>query len=108
MVYLRRRTEEKGGTSMTEQLRQPIERLQKLPIEEQNAIAERILDELDEREWERITSTSHVQQAIIELADEAEQHTKQFHKRYAQQPSHVQAQARAAYQQFKDNPQHPI
>ena len=57
---------------MTEQLRQPIERLQKLPIEEQNAIAERILDELDQREWDNLTSTSHVQQALIELADEAE------------------------------------
>ena len=73
MVYLCRRTEEEGGTSMTEQLQQAIERLQKLPIEEQNAIAERILDELDEREWDKITSTSHVQQALIELADEAEQ-----------------------------------
>ena len=58
---------------MTEQLQQAIERLQKLPIEEQNAIAERILDELDEREWDKITRTSHVQQALIELADEAEQ-----------------------------------
>src|SRR6266487_4970161 len=72
MVYLRRRTEEEGGTSMTEQLRKAIERLQKLPIEEQNAIAERILDELDQREWDNLTSTSHVQQALIELADEAE------------------------------------
>lgn len=61
---------------MTEQLQQAIERLQKLPIEEQNAIAERILDELDEREWDKITSTSHVQQALIELADEAEQQEK--------------------------------
>jgi hypothetical protein len=72
MVYLQRKIEEEGGTAMTEQLQQAIERLQKLPIEEQNAIAERILDELDEREWDKITCASHVQQALIELADEAE------------------------------------
>ena len=50
MGYLRRSTEEEGGTSMTEQLQQAIERLQQLPIEEQHALAERMLDELDERE----------------------------------------------------------
>jgi predicted metal-dependent hydrolase len=76
MVYLRTRKEEEGGKFMTEQLQRAIERLQQLPIEEQNAIAERILDELDEREWDKITSTSHVQQALIELADEAEQQEK--------------------------------
>ena len=57
---------------MTEQLQQAIERLKKLTIEEHNAIDERILEELDERKWDKITSTSHVQQALIELADEAE------------------------------------
>ena len=32
--------------------------------------------------------------------------TKQFRKLYAQLPSRVQDQARAAYQQFKENPHH--
>lgn len=56
---------------MTNQLQQAIERLQQLPIEEQNAIAERILEAIDEREWDKIVSTPHVQQAIIELTEEA-------------------------------------
>lgn len=58
---------------MTTQLQQAIERLQQLPIEDQIAIAERILEEIDEREWDRIVSTPHVQQAINELAEEAKQ-----------------------------------
>lgn len=58
---------------MTSQLERAIERLQQLPLEEQNAIAERILEEIDEREWDKIISTPHVQQAIIELAEEAKQ-----------------------------------
>lgn len=58
---------------MTERLRRAIERLQQLPVEEQNAIAERILEEIDEREWDRIISTPHVQRAIAELAEEARQ-----------------------------------
>lgn len=58
---------------MTRQLQQAIERLQQLPIEEQNAIAERILEAIDEQEWDRIVNTPHVQQAIIELAEEAKQ-----------------------------------
>jgi hypothetical protein len=58
---------------MTNQLQRAIERLQQLPIEDQIAIAERILEEIDEREWDKITSKPHVQQAINELAEEAKQ-----------------------------------
>lgn len=58
---------------MTTQLQRAIERLQQLPIEDQIAIAERILEEIDEREWDKIVNTPHVQQAINELAEEAKQ-----------------------------------
>lgn len=33
--------------------------------------------------------------------------TKQFHKLFAQLPSQIQEQAKAAYQTFKENPYHP-
>lgn len=56
---------------MTEQLQQAIDRLQQLPAEAQNAIAERILDDLDEREWDEIISKPRVQQRLAELADMA-------------------------------------
>ena len=58
---------------MTEQLQQAIERLQKLPQAAQNAIAERILDEIDEQEWDEIVSKPHVRQALRRLAEEARQ-----------------------------------
>lgn len=59
---------------MTEKLRAVYEQAQELPEETQNELAARIeamLDELSEREWERIISQPHVIQAIIELEAEA-------------------------------------
>ena len=61
---------------MTEKLRAVYEQAQELPEETQNELAARIeamLDELSEREWERIISQPHVIQAIIELEEEAKQ-----------------------------------
>ncbi|HET9922000.1 MAG TPA: hypothetical protein VFQ30_19330 [Ktedonobacteraceae bacterium] len=56
---------------MTERLQQAIERLQQLPDAAQNAIAERILDEIDEQEWDEIVKKPHVQHALRRLAKEA-------------------------------------
>lgn len=56
---------------MTEQLREAFEAAQRLPQDEQNALAKRILEEIDEQEWDQIVSQSHVQKALIDLADEA-------------------------------------
>lgn len=59
---------------MTEKLRAVYEQAQELPEETQNELAARIeamMDELSEREWERIISQPHVIQAIIELEAEA-------------------------------------
>jgi hypothetical protein len=56
---------------MTEQLQQAIKRLQQLPDEAQNAIAERILDEIDEQEWDDIIRKPRVQQHLRALANQA-------------------------------------
>jgi len=56
---------------MTEQLRQAFDRAQQLPDAVQNALAERILEEIEEQEWEEIISKPKVQQKLIVLADEA-------------------------------------
>ncbi len=56
---------------MTEQLQYAIKRLQQLPIEAQNAIAERILNEIDEQEWDEIVRKPAVQQHIRALANQA-------------------------------------
>jgi hypothetical protein len=58
---------------MTEQLRHAIERLQQLPDARQIAIAERILDEIDEQEWDDIVSKPHVLLALHQMAAEARQ-----------------------------------
>lgn len=56
---------------MTEQLRQAFERAQQLPDDEQNALAERILEAIDEQEWDAIVSKPRVRQALRTLAKEA-------------------------------------
>jgi hypothetical protein len=61
---------------MTPQLQQAIERLQHLQhllAEEQDVIAKRILEEIDEWEWDRIVSSPRGQQVLLELDDEAQQ-----------------------------------
>ena len=56
---------------MTEQLQQAFERAQQLPDAAQNALAERILEAIEEQEWEAIVSKPHVQQKLLKLAEEA-------------------------------------
>jgi len=56
---------------MTEQLQQAIEALQRLPDDAQNVIAERILEEIEEQEWNAIVSKPHVQARLRELGRQA-------------------------------------
>ena len=56
---------------MTEQLQQAIEALQLLPSDAQNVIAERILEEIEEQEWNAIVSKPHVQARLRELGRQA-------------------------------------
>ncbi len=58
---------------MTEQLREAFERAQQLSDDAQNALAERILDAIDEQEWDEIVSKPRVRQALRILAEEARQ-----------------------------------
>ncbi len=58
---------------MTEQLREAFERAQQLSDAAQNALAERILDAIDEQEWDEIVSKPRVRQALRTLAEEARQ-----------------------------------
>jgi len=63
--------ESKGVNTMTEQLRHAIEAMQRLPDEAQNAIAARILEEIEEQEWDAIVSKPHVQARLRTLARQA-------------------------------------
>lgn len=56
---------------MNEKMKQAFEAAQKLPDDAQHRIAERILDEINEMEWDAIVAQPHVQKRLIELADEA-------------------------------------
>ena len=56
---------------MTEQLKNAFELAQQLPIDAQNALAEHILEEIEEQEWEKIISKPRVQQKLLNLAHEA-------------------------------------
>lgn len=56
---------------MTEQLQHAIEALQRLPAEAQNAIATRILEEIEEQEWDAIVSKPRVQARLRELGRQA-------------------------------------
>ncbi len=56
---------------MTEQLQQAFERAQQLPDAAQNVLAERILEAIEEQEWEAIVSKPHVQQKLLKLVEEA-------------------------------------
>ena len=58
---------------MTEQLREAFERAQQLSDDAQNALAERILDAIDEQEWDEIVSKPRVRQALRIVAEEARQ-----------------------------------
>jgi len=54
-------------------LREAFERAQQLSDDAQNALAERILDAIDEQEWDEIVSKPRVRQALRILAEEARQ-----------------------------------
>lgn len=45
--------------------------LQRLPDDAQNAIATRILEEIEEQEWDAIVSNPHVQKRLRELGRQA-------------------------------------
>ena len=45
---------------MTEQLKKAFERAQQLPEKMQNMLAIRLLEEIEELEWEQIVSKPHV------------------------------------------------
>ncbi len=56
---------------MTEQLQHLIEVLQHLPVAAQDAIATRILEELEEQEWDAIVSKPSVRARLRELGRQA-------------------------------------
>jgi len=56
---------------VTEQLQRTIEALQQLPANAQNTIAARILEEIEEQEWDTIVSKPHVQARLRELGRQA-------------------------------------
>ncbi len=56
---------------MTEQLQHAIEALRRLPANAQNAIATRILEEIEEQEWDTIVSKPRVQVRLRELGRQA-------------------------------------
>ncbi len=56
---------------MTEHLQEAIEALQRLPADVQNTIATRILEEIEEREWDAIVSKPRVQARLRELGRQA-------------------------------------
>lgn len=58
---------------MTEQLRAAVSQAEKLPQEQQDAIAQMILDQLDSQEWDAIVSSPKGQATMRKLLAEAEQ-----------------------------------
>ena len=56
---------------MTSPLQQAIEALQNLPQNEQNIIAERILEEIEELEWDAIVSKPCIKKRLRELSQKA-------------------------------------
>jgi len=56
---------------VNEHLHRAIEAIQRLPDGEQTVIADRILHDLSEREWDEIVSKPRVQKRLRELAQES-------------------------------------
>ena len=56
---------------MTEALRRAVELAQQLPDDEQDTIAQIILDEIEEREWDAIVSKPSVRAALESMAEAA-------------------------------------
>ena len=61
----------KGAIVMSEQLRLAYEKAQKMPESVQNIIAARILEEIEEAEWDAIVSKPRVQRRLRELTEVA-------------------------------------
>jgi hypothetical protein len=59
------------GFAMTQLLEQAFQKLQRLCDEEQDAIAERILLELDERRWTELFATPESQSYLEEIGAKA-------------------------------------
>ncbi len=70
MEYFLERGQPEGNT-MTELLRRAFERAQQLPDDAQNALAARILEAIEEQEWDEIISKPRVREALRTLAREA-------------------------------------
>jgi chaperonin cofactor prefoldin len=64
-------TDIKGDNTMNEELQRAIEVAQQLPHDLQSVIAERILEEIEEMEWDAIVSKPHVQKRLSDLGDKA-------------------------------------
>ena len=62
---------ESKGDTMTEQLQHAIEAMRRLPPDAQNAIAARILEEIEEQEWDAIVSKPGVKTRLRELGRQA-------------------------------------
>ncbi len=56
---------------MTEALRAVLDEIEKLPEEEQNRLAELLEREVEEREWEAITSKPGSERFLSKLVEEA-------------------------------------
>jgi hypothetical protein len=67
--------------AMTEKLRSAFEAVQHYPADVQDEIATRILEELEEREWDAIVRKPRVMKRIRELADQALSQYQEGHVR---------------------------
>ena len=56
---------------MTERLKRVVSQIELLPAEEQDAIAEWIEEELDDREWDALLARPESQRLLTQLAAEA-------------------------------------
>jgi DnaJ-domain-containing protein 1 len=59
-------------TTVTELLRRVVEQIEQLPDEQQDAIAEAILRELEEREWDELVAKPSSQRFLEHLVAEAQ------------------------------------
>jgi DnaJ-domain-containing protein 1 len=58
-------------TTVTELLRRVVEQIEQLPDEQQDAIAEAILRELEEREWDELVAKPSSQRFLEHLVADA-------------------------------------
>jgi len=58
---------------MTEQLKEAVSRAEQLPQEQQDAIAQLILDQLDEQEWDILLNSQKGKVSLQQLIAQAKQ-----------------------------------